>query len=180
MTEAFFKSYWDRPNYSNPALPQYNVENNLPLVDNSNTYQIKIDETFGSKDTLSGRFTHFHDIDTNPTTRILGTQVDRPRVNTGGDWTHQFTQSLVMDFKFGFSRTPYLENTVFSNGSGAATSAGFAGIAEYGIPALELQTPWGNPSGSQNQGGVGEAKVNQLRGYRCNSPGTAIHPSSAD
>ena len=162
MTEAFFKNYWDRPNYSNPALPQYNVENNLPLVDNSNTYQIKIDETFGSKDTLSGRFTHFHDIDTNPTTRILGTQVDRPRVNTGGDWTHQFTQSVVMDFKFGFSRTPYLENTVFSTGSGAATSAGFAGIAEYGIPALELQTPWGNPSGSQNQGGVGEAKVNQL------------------
>jgi Carboxypeptidase regulatory-like domain len=162
MTQAFFKAYWDRPNYSNPALPQYDVENNLPLVDKSDTYQIKIDETLGSKDTLSGRFTHFHDVDTNPTTKILGTQVDRPRVNTGGDWIHQFTQTLVMDVKFGYSRTPYLENTIFSTGSSVATSAGFAGIPEYGVPALELQTPWGNPSGSQNQGGVGEAKVNQL------------------
>jgi Carboxypeptidase regulatory-like domain len=161
MTQAFFQKYWDRPNYSNPALPQYNAQNNLPLVDNSNTYQIKIDETLGHKDTLSGRFTHFHDIDTNPITQILGTQVNRPRVNMGGDWIHQFTQAIFLDVKFGYSRTPYLENTAFSIGSSAATSEGFAGIAQYGVPALELETPWSNPSGSQNQGGVGEAEINQ-------------------
>lgn len=161
MTQSFFQTYWDQPNYSNPALPQYNAQNNLPLIDNSNLYQIKIDETLGSKDTLTGRFTHFHDIDTDPITKILGTQVDRPRVNMGGDWIHDFTNALVMDFKFGYSRTPYLENTVFSIGSSAATADGFAGISTYGVPALELQTPWANPGGSQNQGGVGGAAINQ-------------------
>ena len=161
LAVAFFTNYWDRPNYSNPSLPQFNAQNNSPLTDNSNTYQIKIDENLGSKDTLSGRFTHFHTIDTNPITKLLSTQVDRPRVNVGGDWIHQFSSSLVLDAKFGFSRTPYIESTVFSNGSSAATGAGFAGIGTYGIPALELQTPWASPSGAQNQGGVGEAFINQ-------------------
>ncbi len=161
MTANFFEAYWDRPNYSNPALPQYNAQNIQPETDNSNTYQIKIDETLGAKDMLSGRFTHFHTLDVEPITKILGTHVDRPRVNMGGDWTHQFSQTIVSDFKFGYSRTPYLETTAFSTGSSAASSEGFAGIAKYGVPALELQTPWSNPSGSQNQGGVGGAAINQ-------------------
>jgi Carboxypeptidase regulatory-like domain/TonB dependent receptor len=158
---AFFNSYWDRPNYSNPALPQYNAQNNAPLTDTSNTYQIKIDENLGAKDTLSGRFTHFHTIDTNPITKLLSTDIDRPRVNVGGDWIHQFSQSVTLDAKFGYSRTPYIESTIFSNGSGPATSAGFAGSATYGVPALELQAPWGSPAGAQNQGGTGEAFINQ-------------------
>jgi hypothetical protein len=161
LAVAFFKSYWDRPNYSNPAQPQFNAQNNAPLTDTSNTYQIKIDENLGGKDVLSGRFTHFHTIDSNPITRLLNTQIDRPRVNMGGDWIHQFSQSLVLDAKFGYSRTPYLESTVFSNGDGPATGAGFAGIGTYGVPALELQAPWGSPSGAQNQGGTGEAFINQ-------------------
>jgi len=161
MAQGFFKSYWDQPNYSNPALPQYNAQNSQPLTDTSNTYEIKVDENLSTKDTLSGRFTHFHTTDTNPITKLLSTQVNRPRVNMGGDYIHQFTQALVLDFKFGYSRTPYIESTVFSNGSGPANSAGFAGIATYGVPALELQSPWSNPGGAQNQGGVGEAFINQ-------------------
>ncbi len=158
---AFFNNYWDRPNYSNPALPQYNAQNNAPLTDTSNTYQIKIDENLGAKDILSGRFTHFHTIDSNPITKLLSTDIDRPRANIGGDWIHQFSQSVTLDAKFGYSRTPYIESTIFSNGSGAAKSAGFAGLGTYGVPALELQAPWSNPSGSQNQGGTGEAFINQ-------------------
>ena len=161
MTQAFFKTYWDRPNYSNPALPQFNAQNNEPLTDQSNTYQIKIDENLSSRDTLSGRYTHFHTIDSNPITRLLATHIDRPRVNTGGDWIHQFSQAIVLDVKFGYSATPYIASTQFSNGSAAAASAGFAGISKYGIPALELQTPWASPSGAQNQGGVGGAAINQ-------------------
>jgi Carboxypeptidase regulatory-like domain/TonB-dependent Receptor Plug Domain len=161
LAVAFFQDYWDRPNYSNPALPQYNAQNNAPLTDTSNTYQIKIDENLGAKDTLSGRFTHFHTIDSNPITKLLSTQIDRPRVNMGGDWIHQFSQSVTLDAKFGYSRTPYIQSTVFSNGSGPATSAGFAGIGNYGVPALELQAPWISPSGAQNQGGTGEAFINQ-------------------
>jgi hypothetical protein len=161
MAVSFFKSYWDRPNYSNPALPQYNAQNNAPLTDTSNTYQIKIDENLGSKDILSGRFTHFHTVDSNPITKLLSTQIDRPRVNVGGDWIHQFSQSVTLDAKFGYSRTPYIQSTVFSNGSGPATGAGFAGTGTYGVPALELQAPWSSPSGAQNQGGIGEAFINQ-------------------
>jgi hypothetical protein len=161
IAAAFFKSYWDRPNYSNPQLPQYNAQNNAPLTDTSNTYQIKIDENLSAKDTLSGRFTHFHTIDSNPITQLLSTQIDRPRVNMGGDWIHQFSQSIVLDAKFGYSRTPYLESTVFSNGASAATGAGIAGIGVYGVPAFELQSPWASPSGAQNQGGTGEAFINQ-------------------
>jgi hypothetical protein len=158
---AFFKAYWDRPNYSNPALPQYNAQNNAPLTDTSNTYQIKIDENLGARDTLSGRFTHFHTIDSNPITRLLSTQIDRPRVNVGGDWIHQFSQAIVLDAKFGFSRTPYIESTVFSNGTAPASGAGLAGLGTYGVPAFELQAPWASPSGAQNQGGTGEAFINQ-------------------
>jgi hypothetical protein len=161
LAVAFFTKYWDRPNYSNPALPQYNAQNVAPLTDTSNTYQIKIDENLGSRDVLSGRFTHFHTVDTDPITKLLSTHVDRPRVNMGGDWIHRFTQTLILDAKFGYSRTPYVESTVFSNGSSAAASAGFAGIGTYGVPALELQSPWASPSGAQNQGGTGEDFINQ-------------------
>lgn len=161
MAAAFFKNYWDRPNYSNAALPQYNAVNNEPLVDTSNTYQIKIDESLGAKDILSGRFTHFHTKDTDPITHILSTQVDRPRVNVGGNWTHMFSQSVVLNTRFGYSRTPYVGSTVFSNGSSAAASAGFAGVGPYGVPALGLGSPWSSPSGSANQGGVGEQLTNQ-------------------
>jgi len=161
LAVAYFKSYWDRPNYSNPSEPQYNAQNNSALTDTSNTFQIKIDENLGKKDVLSGRFTHFHTVDANPITQLLSTQIDRPRVNMGGDWIHQFSQSIVLDAKFGYSRTPYIESTVFSNGSGAATGAGFAGIGTYGVPALELQAPWASPPGAQNQGGTGEAFINQ-------------------
>ena len=118
MAQGFFKDYWDQPNYSNPALPQFNAQNSQPLTDTSNTYEIKVDENLSTKDTLSGRFTHFHTTDTNPITKLLSTQVNRPRVNMGGDYIHQFTQALVLDFKFGYSRTPYIVSTVFSNGSG--------------------------------------------------------------
>src|SRR5262249_52764574 len=120
-----------------------------------------IDEILGSKDTLSGRFTHFHTVDTNPITKLLTTDIDRPRVNVGGDWIHQFNQAIILDAKFGYSRTPYIQSTLFSNGSGAATGAGLAGIPTYGVPAFELQTPWISPSGAQNQGGTGEAFINQ-------------------
>ena len=161
LAVAFFKNYWDRPNYSNPALPQFNAQDDAPLTDTSNTFQVKIDETVGPKDAISGRFTHFHTIDSNPITRLLSTQIDRPRVNLGGDWIHQFSQSLILDAKFGYSRTPYIESTEFSNGNGPATSAGYAGVAQYGIPALELESPWISPSGAQNQGGTGEAFINQ-------------------
>ncbi len=161
LAVAFFTNYWDRPNYSNPALPQYNAQNNAPLTDTSNTYQIKIDENLGSKDILSGRFTHFHTVDSNPITKLLSTKIDRPRVNMGGDWIHQFSPSIVLDAKFGYSRTPYIESTVFANGPSPATGAGFAGVGIYGVPALELQAPWASPSGAQNQGGTGEAFINQ-------------------
>jgi hypothetical protein len=161
MAVAFFKNYWDASNYSNPAEPQYNAVDNQSQVDSSNTYQIKIDENLSRRDTLSGRFTHFHTVDTAPITNKLSTQTNRPRVNLGGDWIHQFSQSLVLDVKYGYSRTPFLGSTVFSNGSTGAVSEGFAGISSYGIPALGLGSPWSNPSGSTNQGGVGEQLTNQ-------------------
>ncbi|WP_049961156.1 TonB-dependent receptor [Pseudacidobacterium ailaaui] len=152
MAQAYFQAYVDRPNYSNPAVPQYNAIEDEPQVDDSDTYQVRIDETLGPKDVINGRFTRFHNTDTTPVTRLLNTITDRPRNNTGGDWIHQFSPSLVLDVKFGYSATPIIQNKLFSNGPGAAKQVGFSGLSTYGIPQLVLQMPWSS---------AGENLVNQ-------------------
>lgn len=152
MAAAYFKAYVDRPNYSNPAVPQYNAIENDPQTDRSNTYQIRIDETLGQKDVLNGRYTRFHNTDVTPVRRILNTITDRPRTNTGGDWIHSYNSSIVQDIKVGYSYTPIIQNKLFSNGPSAASQAGFSGLSTYGVPQLNLQSPWSS---------AGENLVNQ-------------------
>lgn len=152
MAAAYFKSYVDQPNYSNPQVPQFNAIEDDPQTDNSNTYQISMNETLGRKDVLNGRYTRFHNRDITPVTRLLNTITNRPRTNTGGDWMHSYSSTVVQDVKFGYSATPIIQNKLFSNGSSAAAAAGLSGLSTYGVPAMTLQAPWSS---------AGENLVNQ-------------------
>lgn len=103
------QAYFLKPNFT----PIYGIENNnfldtRPHTDSSNDWQIRIDQNFGSHDTVFGRLSQMWVSDTAP---ITGTISENPQsyhaYNFGGAWDHSFGPNLIADFRAGAMLKPY-------------------------------------------------------------------------
>ena len=127
------QAYFPKPNFT----PIYGIENNnyfdtRQRTDNSNSWQIRVDQNFSSRDTVFLRLSQMWVNDTSP---INGTFSENPQTyhayNFGGAWNHVFASHLILDARAGAMLKPY---TFYQNaglppmGFKPETAAGFAGI----------------------------------------------------
>ena len=127
------QAYMQKPNFT----PVYGTQNNNFLdsraeVDNMNSWQIRIDHNFGSRDTVFLRLTQMWVSDTKP---VVGTFAVNPQAyhayNFGGAWDHVFRPNLILDARAGAMLKPYsfYQNAGLPpNGFKPETTAGFTGI----------------------------------------------------
>jgi Carboxypeptidase regulatory-like domain len=127
------QAYFQKPNFT----PVYGVQNNNFLdsrehTDNANSWQIRVDQNFGPKDTLFLRLSQMWVSDTNP---IAGTIAANPQsyhaYDFGGAWDHVFRSNLIMDIRAGGMLKPYsfYQNAGLPpSGFKPETDAGFNGI----------------------------------------------------
>lgn len=103
------QAYFLQPNFT----PIYGVENNnlldtRPHSDTMDSWQIRIDQNFGSHDTVFGRLSQMWVADTAP---VVGTISQNPQTyhayNFGGAWDHSFSPNLIADFRAGAMLKPY-------------------------------------------------------------------------
>ena len=150
-TSAQAKACAFNPNFAT------NVDNCLDSrlsTDNSENYNVRIDEHLGNKDTLFGRASMFWDTDTGI---VAGTTSISPTIyhawNYGGGWDHAFTQDLILDIHGGYNSKPYQINPTNSAGFTPETSAGLSGLTA-------TQGLYLSPSSYPNMGNIGP----ELRG----------------
>ena len=143
--------FWPMPNTSQPGS-NINYIANVPASTFDNTGLIKIDQNFGEKDHLSGRWTEFQG--TSVTAGVLpglgGTSnapVSRSVVITE---THTFSPTLLNEFRFGFSRNQtflvgtdygFDASTVFKDASGNPLPGvvnGKQNLLDSGLPTITV------------------------------------------
>ncbi|MGO9640909.1 MAG: TonB-dependent receptor domain-containing protein [Candidatus Acidiferrales bacterium] len=110
-----------------------NVDNCLdsrPTTDDATNMDARIDQHFGTKDTLFGRASMFWDTDTSP---VSGTTSISPTIfhawNIGGAWDHAFTPNLIFEARGGVNSKPYQINATNTLGYAPEEAAGFSGLA---------------------------------------------------
>ncbi|HEV2418011.1 MAG TPA: TonB-dependent receptor [Terriglobia bacterium] len=127
------QAYFLKPNFA----PIYGVQNSnfldtRPHTDSANDWQIRIDQNFGSRDTVFGRLSQMWVADTAP---IAGTISENPQkyhaYNFGGAWDHSFRPNLIADFRAGAMLKPY---TFYQNAG--LPPVGFKPESAAGFPDL--------------------------------------------
>lgn len=133
-----------------------NVDNCLdsrPTTDDAENMDARIDQHFGTKDTLFGRASMFWDTDTIP---VAGTTSYTPSIfhawNIGGAWDHAFTPNLILDVRGGVNSKPYQINPVNPAGFAPETAAGLAGLAPTDGVIMNLSGSSGYPSTIGSEG----------------------------
>jgi len=105
-----------------------NFTGNFPYILNDDTYDIRVDQNFSSRDQFFARYSHAYA----PMTETVDLQDTRPytsAVHGGvGSWIHAFSPSLVNEMRAGYTRLHY---TALQEG---ATTPGIP--AEYGITGV--------------------------------------------
>ena len=104
-----------------------------------NTYMVRLDQRWGSKNNFFFRFNFNGDKEFDPSLGSFipgyGTFGNNHFLETGIDWTHQFTPSLLNEFKFAYNRYQLnLLNQDFVNTS--AQQLGIQGLQPAGQPQL--------------------------------------------
>jgi len=111
------------PNYS---FAVHNCLDTRSRTDSANNFDFRLDQHFGSKDTVFGRAYMLWDTNTSI---VAGTTSISPTPyhswNIGGAWDHIFRNNLIMEIRGGFNFRPVLVNQTNSAGFTPETQAGF-------------------------------------------------------
>ncbi len=149
---SYLKSYYQAPNSPNTEPSGYNFIENRPQVDNSNSYQVRVDFHISDKNFGFGRISQMWVYDSQPVAGTISSNVSNYHAyNFGGGFTHVFTSNLLVDVRGGAMLKPYVFNPVVSKlGSQGATQAGFKNVDQYGGMYINLASPYGNSGGGGN------------------------------
>ncbi len=144
------------PNFSGSS--RYNYQIPILGIGNQSNVNLRISQTINSKNQLTGNFAWQNGNTTNPNLFGFVDSGSTSGVNTGLQWSHQFTTTLISNLRYNFSRsagqtTPFFANT--QNISGAAAIQG-----NDQSPAF-----WGPPNLSFSSGITGLSDANFSRNH---------------
>src|SRR5256714_311111 len=140
--QGLLRTYLAAPNFNGGS--SINYQENRPSRDRANSWQVRVDHTFSSKDNVFFRWSQIRGFHLD---QIPGTLGDRPSDyhgnNYGGGWIHTFTSNLILDVRTGILQKPYKFNQAHSTvGTDALTKLGFANVDQYGGLVVNLGAPW--------------------------------------
>jgi hypothetical protein len=147
--QQFLTAFADTPNIPGALPGVANTRLNNPETDDANEWNARIDQNFGQKTTVWGRFSSVYGKNIQWATSHLQTTSGAQDRNFGGGVTYSFTKNLVLDATVGYSgRWNALvgEQPVNVSASALALYAGITAI--YGNPQMQIG-PY------QNEGGLG-------------------------
>lgn len=151
---TYVKAYYSTPNSIANEAAGYNSIETRPQIDNSNSYQVRVDYHKSDKNFGFGRISQMWVYDTSPIAGTIGSNVSNYHAyNFGGGYTHIFTANLLAEAHGGAMLKPYVFNQAFSpNGFTPATQAGFQNIGQYGGMYVNLASPYatGNSGSASN------------------------------
>jgi hypothetical protein len=160
-TQKFLTTYLDRPNTTNATNPTLNDLVHGSQVNNADTYNVRVDERLGSKDTLLFRYTKMKYAVTNPSSnKMTSVSTEHPE-NIAAGLTHLFRPNFLVDGHFGFGELTYNE-AVGPNGNVPSLSAsGFTSLVNPGYPSFGLASPYsGESPGTDSPGTLNRANKN--------------------
>jgi hypothetical protein len=137
--QAFLTDFADTPNIQNALPGVANTLLNNPETDNANELNFRIDQNFGAKTTLWGRYSSIDGVNTTWATSHLESTSGANDRNFGGGVSHTFTPNLVLDATVGYSgRWNALvgEQPVGVSAAGLALYSGLK--AAFGNPQMRL------------------------------------------
>jgi hypothetical protein len=142
--QTYIKTYFDQPNLA--GNPNYNEILRQPLVDNSNNYQGRIDQTLTKKDTIFFRWSNQFVINNNPDTNTVTSLSDFGGLNIGAGITHVFSPKLLLNVNGGRASRAFTFSNQSSTSLAELTTLGFPGLSTYGPVGINLSGPYGSSS----------------------------------
>jgi hypothetical protein len=147
--QRFFQTYAATPNFSDARDLTNNFIQTRPTVNNSNSFQGRVDHRFSDNDSIFFRYTEHRVSIVTPIGNVGSTQGGSQGRNYGGGWTHTFTPNLILDVRAGYAGRPGVDagqQNQHEAGLDPLTQAGFLDVEKYGglLVALANWTNGGN------------------------------------
>ena len=154
--QQFFQKYVTTPNYSVPGNTTQNFIQNRSTINNSNSFQVRIDHRINVKDSTFFRYTEQRVAVLTPIGEVASTGGDGKGRNYGGGWTHVFGPKLLLDIRAGYAGRPTVDagqQNSHPAGLDPMKQLGFKDVDKYGGLLLTLDTnEWTN--GGNNSFGI--------------------------
>jgi hypothetical protein len=138
--QKFIQTYWDRPNFDGNTIgnPRANDRIAGDVLNNDNTYHVRIDERVNQNNTFFFRYTRMNYMELSPdTNKMTSNAVEHP-VNYAGGFTHLFTANLLTDLHFGYGKLNYLQADLPDAGIASIQAAGFSSLVNPGYPTFSM------------------------------------------
>ena len=157
-TVNFIKAYYAQPNLTGD--PVFNAIVTRPQVSNSDHYMVRVDEQLGGKDSLFFRYDRLNVTTLNPISISAESGGSVPATNIGAGWNHVFSQSLMLDTRFGRTHRPFARFQTDAAGIGPMQGLGFT---SPGGTSISLASPWGS-GGVHNANTIGSPVIDFSQG----------------
>jgi hypothetical protein len=139
-TQGFIKALYSAPNLT--GNPAFNYVNNGELSNDDGTYEGRVDQRLGQKDTAWFRFIRMYNPIATPIDTLVNSGSNNVPTNMGGGETHLFSPNLVFDARLGFNRFPGVGGVSPNAGSSIFSSLGYQGLSKYGYVDNIPQAPY--------------------------------------
>jgi len=153
--QRFFQTYSATPNQSIAGIPQNFIQNRA-TVNNSNSFQIRVDHRFSDSDNVFFRYTEHRVSVLTPIGNVGSTGGGSQGRNYGGGWTHVFRPNLILDVRAGYAGRPGVDagqQNAHPAGLDPMKQAGFKDIDKYnGMLVNLIAGQWTN--GGNNSFGI--------------------------
>jgi len=152
--QKFFQTYSAVPNYSAAGDLSNNFIQVRPTINNSNSFQGKVDHRFSDDDNVFFRYTEHRVTVLTPIGNVGSTGGGSQGRNYGGGWIHSFTPAMILDVRAGYAGRPGVDagqQNQHPAGLEPLKSLGFLDVDKYGGLLVTLAN-WTN--GGNNNFGI--------------------------
>jgi hypothetical protein len=156
--QRFFQTYSATPNFSDPRDLTNNFIQTRPTINNSNSYQGRVDHRFNENMSIFFRYTEQRNTIATPIGSVGSTEGGSQGRNYGGGWTHVMRPNLIFDVRAGYAGRPGVDagqQNQHPAGLDPMKQFGFGDIDKYGGLLVTLAN-WTN-GGNGNFGIRGPA-----------------------
>ncbi len=145
---GFLETYADPPNYLDPV---HNFINASSARDDSESFQVKVDDHTTRRDDVFFRWSRMTRAAVNPGGLKSSTDSVMTADNYGGGWTHFFAPTLSLGVRAGVARRDFERLFPHREGLEGLRRLGFADVDRFAGVGVRLSSPWGevNPRGPE-------------------------------
>jgi Carboxypeptidase regulatory-like domain/TonB dependent receptor len=161
--QAFLKGYSDTPNFTPTTIGGSNTILNSVGTNNANAFTGRIDQNFGSTNTLWFRFSFLDGTSIAPSSHHASGSTTADNRNYGGGYTHTFSPTFLLDATAGYSGRFNTVSTTAFTGVPAGSDTAFTDVEQvyghpnFGYTASSSSSQTGLTQGYNGIGGGGPA-----------------------